>query len=81
VRVQFVLSYRGVDAKRLKSVVVFAEVSEAISREKQHGIEEGGVGGGGVLFPCAGLQKQEKRSGKMMRVYSRAKGQAALQSP
>ena len=78
---QFVLPHRGVDAKRLKSVVVFAEVSEAISREKQHGIKEGGVGGGGVLFPCAGLQMQEKTSVKMMRVCSRAKGQAALQSP
>ena len=80
-RVQFVMSHRGVDAKRLKSVVVFTKVSEAISREKQHRIEEGGVGGGGVLFPCAGLQMQGKTSGKKMLVYSRAKGQAALQSP
>jgi hypothetical protein len=53
--VQFVLPHRGVDAKRLKSVVVFAEVGEAISHEKEHGIEEGGVGRGGVLSPCTGL--------------------------
>ena len=52
------MSHRGVDAKRLKTVVVFTEVGEAISHEKQHGIEERGVGGGGVLPPCAGLQIQ-----------------------
>ena len=37
------MSHRGVDTKRLKSIVVFTEVSEAISHEKQHGVEEGGV--------------------------------------